>query len=180
MRLWLTAQQPGRLLRFDFTGVRAVTLSVAEELGPLLTQAIAQDPALEHRYPAYRFDSPETLYTFAQAFTSFNWSALAVEQRDAIEPTHSVQVVTESGDQVVAVLGQVSEQTRRILSFAEETWRAGKPLTSETLADLDFMKDVKAPARSKRLTELHARRLLAFRENPQNTRERLFTPPWRL
>lgn len=180
MRLWLSEQRPAQLLAFDFTGVRAVTLSVAEELGPLLAQAIAQDPVLEHRYMAYRFDSAETLYTFAQAFSSFSWASLCIEPRAAVDPVHSAQVIAEAGDDVVAVLGQISEQMKRILAFAEETWAAGKPLTSETVTELDFLKEAKAAARSKRLTELHARRLLAFRENPNNPRERLFTPPWRL
>jgi hypothetical protein len=180
IRLWLPEQLAGRLLVLDFRGVRAVTLSVAEELGPLLMQAIAQNPALEHRYVAYQLDSTDTLYTFAQAFAAFNWAALAIEPKGAIEATPSAFPVAQAGDQIAAILGQLSEQMKRILGLAEQHWRSEKPLTSDSLAKLDFMKEVGAAARSKRLTELHARRLLAFRENPDNPRERLFTPPWRL
>jgi hypothetical protein len=53
-------------------------------------------------------------------------------------------------------------------------------LTSEQLEQLEFLANVSPAARSKRLTELYSRRLLAFSENPRNYKERIFVPPWRL
>jgi hypothetical protein len=47
-------------------------------------------------------------------------------------------------------------------------------LTSENLTELDFLAEV-SPGAQKRLTELYARRLLAFDENPRHPKERLFT-----
>jgi hypothetical protein len=88
--------------------------------------------------------------------------------------------VAEEDGHVVAVLGQLSNQMGQILQLAEHRSRQGRPLTSEQLVELDFLRNVSPPARSKRLSELHARRLLAFEENPENHRERLFMPAWRL
>jgi hypothetical protein len=75
---------------------------------------------------------------------------------------------------------RIRRSVRAILDLAERRFQAGGALTSEDLQELDFMAAVRPAARSKRLTELCARRLLAFRENLQKPRERLFVPAWRL
>lgn len=179
IRRWLGDQPPLRALFIDFREVRAVTASVAEELGPLLMQAVQQSPALEHRYPILGLDNPEHAYTFALAFASANWTGLATVAAP-VEPAAAITVVAERDGTAIVVLGQLSRQMEQILRLADRHAQADQSLTSETLADLDFLADVSPAARSKRLTELYARRLLAFRENPRNPKERLFTPAWRL
>jgi hypothetical protein len=179
IRQWMSIQPSFTKLVLDFAGVRAVTASVAEETGPLLMQAVQQTPGLEHKYPVYCFDRAEHAYTFAVAFSNLNWTGLAVVQ-EAIEPASSVMTVARDGDAQIVVLGQLSRQMERILALASDSASAGKDLTSEDLLQLDFLSGVTPAARSKRLTELYARRLLAFRENLSNPKERLFKPAWAL
>jgi hypothetical protein len=179
IRHWLGEQPAMQPLRLDFLSVRAVTLSVAEELGPVLMQIVQQSDALEHRYPVYALNTPEPAYTFARAFANANWTGLAALPKET-RLADSVLTVAEDKEVVWAVIGDISRQMAAILALAERRHQAGQSLTSEDLQELDFMAAVRPAARSKRLTELYARRLLAFRENPQKPRERLFTPAWRL
>ncbi len=179
VRAWLQEQPPLRPLYLDFAGVRAVSLSVAEELGPQLMQSVSQSPALEHRYPVYIIDNPEHAYTFGQAFTIASWSGLAVLPGH-VESTPSIHRVAEQSQRVVVVLGQVTKQMEQILALADQRAAEGGFLTSDGLTDLDFLSSVSPGARSKRLTDLYSRRLLAFRENPRNPKERLFVPVWSL
>lgn len=179
LQQWLPTQPPLRPLYIDFTGVRAVTMSVAEELGPLLMQAVQQLPMLDQRYPVLGLYNPEHAYTFALAFANFNWTGLGVVQAP-IERAPSIFTVAEQDSQVVVILGQLTRQMEEILVYADRQAQAGQPVTSDDLAQLDFLAHVSPGARSKRLTELYARRLLGFRENPRNPKERLFTPTWRL
>src|SRR5205823_7919426 len=79
-----------------------------------------------------------------------------------------------------AILGDLTPTTAQILTLADSLAHQGKPLTSEHLNELEFLSIRGAPARSKRLTDLYARRLLAYRRNPREMKERLFTPVWRL
>ena len=181
MKHWLAAQPPRMLLSLDFEGIRAVTLSVAEEVGPILMQEVAQRNAFEQRYPAFHLRSPEPAYTFARAFTNLGMTSIGIVN-GPIEPTTSMVAVADNEDKcgTVVVLGQLSNTMEQILNFVDSRAQIGKPVTSEDLIDLDFLASVSAAARSKRLTELYIRRLLAFEENPRNPRERLFTPAWRL
>ena len=180
MRRWLGEQPPQQPLHLDFTGIRAVTLSVAEEVGPLLMQTVGQNPALEQRYPVYHLRSPEPTYTFARAFANLSGAAVAIVEGPP-EPAASITTMEElDNDCTIVVLGQISAQMEQILRLADKRSLASERLTSENLTELDFLTNVSAAARSKRLTELYARRLLAFEENPRNPRERLFIPVWRL
>ncbi|HSH81900.1 MAG TPA: hypothetical protein VLA19_25520 [Herpetosiphonaceae bacterium] len=179
IRHWLVEQPANCLFCIDFLGITAITLSVAEELGPLLLQTIQQTPSLEHHYPIYRLNAPEPAYTIAGVCANFGQSCLAWLPK-AAELFPSAFVVADEGDQVVAVLGQLTAQMGQILRYAERQAQQRLPLTSEQLTALDFLRSVSPAARSKRLSELHTRRLLAFRENPANYKERLFIPAWRL
>jgi hypothetical protein len=179
IRRWLAEQPPMRRLCLDFLSVRAITLSVAEEVGPVLMQVVQQSDALEHRYPVYALNTLEPAYTFARAFANANWTGLVAVPKPA---QLSGSILTVAADKAVlwVVIGDISSQMAAILALAEQRFRAGKSMTSEDLKELDFMAGVGPAARSKRLTELYSRRLLAFRENPQKPRERLFIPAWRL
>jgi hypothetical protein len=180
IRRWLADQPPLRQLCLDFSGIRAVTLSVAEEVGPLLMQTVAQNPAMEQRYPTFRLKSPEPAYTFARSFTNLSWAAVGIVE-GAVESTTSITTVFGlNANLALVILGQLSKQMEQILLLADKLALDGVPLTSDGLAELDFLTNVSPAARSKRLTELYSRRLLAFEENPLNPRERLFIPPWRL
>jgi hypothetical protein len=176
---WLAEQPPRSALFIDFGGVRAITMSVAEEVGPLLMQSVHQNSILDQRYPVYIVGGPEPAYTLHRAFESDSWAALGIVLPSP-ESFPSLVTLERSDSKATVVLGQLSKQMEEILRFADERWRAGEPLTSENLSSLEFLGDVSAAARSKRLTELYARRLVAYRENPRNPRERLFTPAWRL
>ncbi|MBA2277304.1 MAG: hypothetical protein H0W06_06030 [Chloroflexia bacterium] len=180
MRQWLADQPPLRGLCLDFSGVRAVTLSVAEEVGPLLMQTVAQDPALEQRYPTFHLRSPEPAYTFARAFANHSWAAVGTIEGsvDSMAATTPMATLDDCG--AVVILGQLTKQMEQILRFAELRAHSNAALTSEDLIELDFLAEVSPAARSKRLTELYVRRLLGFEENPRNPKERLFTATWRL
>lgn len=181
MRQWLSEQPPQKLLLLDFSGIRAITLSVAEEIGPLLMQDVAQRNSLEQRYPAFRVKSPEPAYTLARAFANLGLTAVGIVD-GAVEPTNSMTTIIEDGNECasIVILGQISKQMEQIVRFADAREQMDAQLTSDDLVDLDFLEGVSPAARSKRLTELYSRRLLAFVENPRNPRERLFTPAWRL
>ena len=179
IRRWASDQPRLEQLYLDFSGVRAVTISVAEELGPLLMQAVSQNPFLEQRYPIFVLYNPEHAYTFAVAFANFSWTGLAVLET-TLEPGSPILTVVDRKPKTVVVMGQLTAQMEQILSLARASADKDMWITSDDLGKLSFMTDVSAAARSKRLTELYNRRLLAFRENPRNPRERLFTPTWRL
>jgi hypothetical protein len=179
IRRWLSEQPRWQLCHLDFNGIRAITSSVAEEVGPLLLKAMEQLPTLEHKYPIYWLKSPEPAYTVARAFANFNLNCLAL----LTGPTESTDfgfIVAKEDSITIGILGQLTKQMEQILLFADQQTAKGKCLTSEGLANLKFLTDVKPAARSKRLTELYSRRLLAFRENPSNPKERIFIPAWRL
>lgn len=181
MRSWLSEQPVQRLLCLDFARVRAVTLSVAEEVGPQLMRDVAQRNSLEQRYPAYRVKSPEPAYTFARAFSNLGLAAVGIVE-GTVESTTSITTIVQNWNEYssVVILGQITRQTELIIRFADARAQECAPLTSEDLTSLDFLADVSPAARSKRLTELYTRRILAFVENPRNPKERLFTPAWRL
>lgn len=179
IRRWLSEQPASKPLIISLAGIRAVTLSVAEEIGPMLMQSVSQDSSLDHRYPMLEIGSPEPAYTFGRAFSNAYWTCLAIIEGN-VEPEQTALRLRQSDGRAISVLGQLSNQMEQILTFADQRAEVGESLTSDDLAGLDFLSDVSPAARSKRLTELHARRLLAFRENPRNPKERLFTPAWRL
>lgn len=176
---WISECPDRVLLQIDFSGVRAVNLSVAEELGPALMQTISADNSLAHKYPVFTIESPEPLYTFARAFANSNWNGLALLNA-RVEPTQLFFPISECDAKTFVVLGPLSDQMKSILVFAEKRAKALSPITSDTLKELSFLSSTKLAARSKRLTELHTRRLLAFKENPDNPKERLFKPTWSL
>jgi hypothetical protein len=179
IRRWLQEQPQFQLLCVDFSGVRGVSLSVAEELGPLVMKDFEQAPSLEHRYPIYRMSCPEPAYTFARAFVAFNSAGLGLVDSPAESMAFAFPVAQWGSDDVI-VLGQLSKQMEEILRFIDRKADGGKQVKSDDLKKLDFLADVSAAARSKRMTELYTRRLVAFRDNPRNPKERLFFPPWRL
>jgi hypothetical protein len=176
---WLANQPPQEQLFLDFSGIVASNASVTEQLGPLLMQNVQQSPGLEHRYPVYRLDNAELTYNFASAFANASATALALV-RPPVQAHPLIRAVHQQGPLAYAVLGQLSRQMVEILLLADRRTCDSEPLTSESLSQLDFLTDVSAPARSKRLTELYSRRLLAYDENPRNPKERLFMPVWRL
>jgi hypothetical protein len=179
IRNWLIDQPDRKMLPIDFTGVRAMNLSVAEELGPTLMQTINNDVSFSHKYPVFIIAAPEPLYTFARSFAQLNWNGLA-RVRNLTEATAFASPILSRGAETFVVLGLLSDQMMRILALAEKRAQQGLPLTSETLQELSFLTGTQLSARSKRLTELYARRLLAFVDNPEKPKERLFSPVWRM
>ncbi|MGI8554550.1 MAG: hypothetical protein ACR2PL_27730 [Dehalococcoidia bacterium] len=179
IRDWLVGCPSHQPLILDFQEVRAVTASVSEELGPLLMQTVEKTPALEHRYPILGLWEPEHAYTFAMAFTNSGGAGLAILNKP-VDQGPSLLEISQSGPDRFVVLGQLSGQMVQILKLADEYAKRGQWLTSEALEELSFLASVSPAARSKRLTELYARRLLAYRENPHNPKSRWFRPPWRL
>lgn len=179
IRHWLIEQPDRKMLSIDFTGVRAMNLSVAEELGPTLMQTINNDVSFAHKYPVFMIDAPEPLYTYARAFSQLNWNGLA-RVRNLTEATAFASPIFVRGTDTFVILGMLSDQMMRILDLAEKRAQQGLPVTSETLQELRFLTGTQLSARSKRLTELYARRLLAFVDNPEKPKERLFRPVWRM
>ncbi len=179
IRDWLADQPDRAKLYIDFSGIRAINLSVAEELGPSLMQTLNTDLGLAHKYPVFIIDAPEPLYTLARAFAHSNWNGLAV-LRSRVDATPLAFPVFTRGEETFVILGLLSDQMKRILELAETRARQHGPLTSETLQELSFLSTTQLSARSKRLTELYARRLLTFVENPEKPKERLFSPVWRI
>lgn len=179
IRDWLAEKAPMQLLCIDFTNVQAITLSVAEELGPILLQSVQLNPSLEHRYPIYKVKNPEPLYTFARAFANFNLAGLAIAN-DRVDRDAYVYPVDIYGSDHIVMMGQRTKQMEQILELACRRKHENKELTSENLAELEFLAEVSPAARSKRLTDLYTRRLLAFYENPLKSKERLFIPAWSL
>lgn len=176
---WMSICSPRRLLCIDFQGIRVVTMSVAEELGPALMARVQQMATLDHRFPVFALQSPEPIYTFGRAFGAAGMTALAITELSTEDSTISRLLSSEDSCSVV-VLGQLTSQMEAILRFADDQTRMDRPISSDDLHRLDFMAEVSAAARSKRLTELYTRRLLSWEENPRNPKERLFVPAWRL
>jgi len=174
---WLHQQPTHEILVLDFLGVRAVTASFAMEAGPVLMQILARIPALDQRYPFYKLDNPEHIYTFALVFSTMQWAGLAM-LGPQIEHSPMITPLIEDKVSTIAVLGTLTAQRERILLFADQLAMKRKYLTSEQLTALDFQITVTPAARSKRLTELYERRLLGFLG--KQGRERLFMPAWRL
>jgi hypothetical protein len=177
MRHWLGQQPSNKLSTFDFRGVRAITSSFAEEIGPLFMQMVARDATLQQRYPVYQIDHFEHAYTLGLVFAAMNWTGLAFLHQEAERSSTLVPLDTLNPYSVV-VLGSLSLQMEQILQFAHKRAIEGAFLTSEMLSDLPFLKTVSIGARSKRLTELYERRLLALIETRGH--ERRFIPTWKL
>lgn len=178
IREWLFVQPAHRLLTLDFEGARAVTASLALELGPVLMQILGRLPALEHRYPIYRLHEREHAGTFALALASMNWTSLALV-KGPIERSPAVIPLATLGDEAVVALGTLSPQMEQILLFVEQRYQQSQQTTADSLTALDFLRGVSASARGQRLSELYARRLLSY-VAADKPRARLFTPAWRL
>jgi hypothetical protein len=69
---WLPLQLANRPVWLDFRGVRAINLSVAEELEPILMKHVAEQAVLGHHYPVYRGLQPNVAYTIHKA-SSWQW-----------------------------------------------------------------------------------------------------------
>jgi hypothetical protein len=177
MRQWLGQQPPNKLLVFDFREVRAITASFAEEVGPLFMQMVARDTTLQQRYPVYQVDHFEHAYTLGLVFAAMNWTGLALLEQEVEQSPAFVPIDTQASRSVV-ILGSLSPQMEQILRFAHQRATEKAFLTSDMLSDLPFLKTVSVGARSKRLTELHERRLLALLE--MRGHERRFIPTWKL
>lgn len=177
IRRWLSQQPVNELLPLDFQGVRALTASFAIEVGPLLMQMVARDASLHQRYPIYKLDQPEHIYTFALVFSAMNWTALGLLDPPVERSSSLVPLGTLNGSTIVA-MGSLTEQMEHILLRANEEAEEGYFFTSETLADIAFLRKVSAGARSKRLTDLYERRLLGLLEKRGHVRH--FAPTWKL
>jgi hypothetical protein len=177
MRHWLSLQSANELLYFDYRGVRAITVPYAVEAGPMLMQTVARDDSLRQRHPAYQIDNLEHAHTFALVFAFMNWSALALLEQP-VERSSTIVPLDTLDSSTVAVLGTLTTQMEEILLLANRRRMRGEFLTSEMLSELPFLEAVSATARSKRLTELYERRLLALLG--KDGRERRFIPTWRL
>ena len=179
MRKWLREQPTHQPLYLDFTGIHTLSGSVAEEVGSLVMEAVLQSSVLEHRYPIFYLDNADNADTLGLSFENRNLNALGLVATP-IERTKVLIPIAELGTDRIVVLGPLSKQNEQIMIFAEQKAQQNKQLTSEQLEELEFLANVSPAARSKRLTELYSRRLLAFSENPCNYKERIFVPPWRL
>jgi len=177
MRSWLSLQPANELLYIDYRAVRAITVSYALEAGPMLMQTVARDASLRQRHPVYQIDNREHAHTFALVFAFMNWSALVLLEQP-MERSSTIVPLGTLDSSTVAVLGTLTTQMEEILLEANRRRMRGEFLTSEMLSELPFLEEVSATARSKRLTELYERRLLALLG--KNGRERQFIPTWRL
>jgi hypothetical protein len=179
IRRWLRSQPAYQPLYIDFVGIQTMNGSVAQEVGPFVMEAVAQSSVFEHRYPIFSFDNVDIADTLALTLAQLNVNALGrIKVQDVSSPV--MTPISHFEHALIVVLGIFTQQNRQILELAVEQAEKGKALTSDQLGRLDFLAHVSAAARSKRLTELYTRRLLAFRENPQNYKKRIFLPPWLL
>lgn len=179
MRRWLREQPTHQPLYLDFTGIHTLSGSVAEEVGALVMETVSQSSVLEHRYPIFYLDNPDNADTLGLSFENRNLNALGLITSPS-ERTKVIIPIAKYGAEHIVVLGPLSKQNEQIMILAEQQAQQSKQLTSEQLEGLEFLANVSPAARSKRLTELYSRRLLAFSENPRNYKERIFVPPWRL
>src|SRR2546421_12260243 len=63
MKRWLREQPTHQPLYLDFTGIRTLSGSVAEEIGPLVIETVLQSSVLEHRYPIFYLDNADNTDT---------------------------------------------------------------------------------------------------------------------
>lgn len=183
LREWLPLQPPGKPVWLDFRGVRAINLSVAEELGPILMKHVAEQALLRHHYPVYRGLQHNVAYTMHKAFLEMKWSALACLQEKDIEEGIVGTPLDRSGNFTIVVLGMLTTGQLKILQYVDHRYVERKARTSSNdLMQLDVTAEgrVGDAARSKRLTELYQRRLLSYEDNPNKRSERLFAPVWRM
>jgi hypothetical protein len=179
IRKWIREQPERQPLLLDLSGVQTMNGSVALEIGPLTMEVITNSTPYEQHYPIFGLADADLADSLALIFEGRGMQALGVV-RGAITATRVVTPIAQEGEDTMVVLGALTTQNEQILKLAREKADLGSALTSDQLESLDFLAHVSAAARSKRLTELYARRLLAFRENPSNPKERLFYPPWKL
>src|SRR5258708_38137070 len=78
MRRWLREQPTHQPLYLDFTGIRTLSGSVAEEVGPLVMEAVFQSSMLEHRYPIFYLDNADNADTLGLSFENRNLNALGL------------------------------------------------------------------------------------------------------
>ncbi|MDP2860001.1 MAG: hypothetical protein Q8P50_18840 [Bacillota bacterium] len=179
---WLPAQPIDTIVWLDFDGTRAMNLSVAEELGPLLMKATATRPNLERRYPIYRGLEGDVGYTLHRAFQSLSWSAPALfPGEEDLDPALGSYVLARTDEGIVVALGALTPSQAAILRYIDERFqRDGSTTSSSDLAGLGVLGEVKLAARSKRLSELRARGFLALDPELEGRGERHLLPVWRL
>lgn len=183
LREWLPVQPPDRPVWLDFRGVRAINLSVAEELGPMLMKHIADQAVLGHHYPVYRGLQHDVAHTMHKAFLEMKWATLAYLDDEEIAEGIVGTRLDRIGNHTIVVLGMLTTGQLRILQFINQRYaEKGEKTASSDLMHLDIMAEerVTDSARSKRLTELYQRRLLYYEDNPHKRSERLFAPVWRI
>jgi hypothetical protein len=183
LREWLPLQPPGRSVWLDFRGVRAINLSVAEELGPMLMKHITEQAVLGHHYPVYRGLQHDVAHTMHKAFLEMKWATLAYLDEAEIAEGMVGTRLDRIGNHTIVVLGMLTTGQLRILQFINQRYAEnGEKTSSSDLMHLDIMAEerVTDSARSKRLTELYQRRLLCYEDNPHKRSERLFAPVWRI
>lgn len=179
---WLPAQPVDTIVWLDFDGTRAMNLSVAEELGPLLMKAAATRPNLERRYPVYRGLRGDVGYTLHRAFQSLSWSAPALfPGEEDLDPALGSHVLARACEGIAVALGALTPSQAAILRYIDERFQQdGSTTSSSDLAGLGVLGEVKVAARSKRLSELRARGLLALDPESEGRGERRLIPVWRL
>lgn len=180
LHTWLPQQSPNKVLGIDFAGVRAINLSVAEELGPLLMKSVADQPGLAFHFPVYVGLQHNVAYTVDRAFREMKWAVLAFFSKEETQEGLVGAPVAVIGQFTVTALGMLSHGQQKIIEYIERQHAEGIETSSANLAKLELMAEVTASARSKRLTELYQQRLLCYVENPSKRAERLFAPVWRL
>jgi hypothetical protein len=180
---WLPLQPTEKPVWLDFRGVRAINLSVAEELGPILMKHVAEQAVLGHHYPVYRGLQHNVAYTMHKAFLEMKWATLACLDEQEIEEGVVGTRLDRVGGYTVVVLGMLTTGQLKILQYVDRRYLDEKQKTSSNnLMQLDITAEERVgdAARSKRLTELYQRRLLHYEDNPDKRSERLFAPVWRL
>ena len=108
LREWLPVQPPDRPVWLDFRGVRAINLSVAEELGPMLMKHIADQAVLGHHYPVYRGLQHDVAHTMHKAFLEMKWAALAYLDDEEIAEGIVGTRLDRIGNHTIVVLGMLT------------------------------------------------------------------------
>jgi len=111
------------------------------------------------------------------------WATLACLDEQEIEEGVVGTRLDRIGEYTVVVLGMLTTGQLKILQYVDRRYVEEKQKTSSNdLMQLDITAEERVgdAARSKRLTELHQRRLLHYEDNPNKRSERLFAPLWRL
>ena len=179
MLQWSATCPPARLACIDLHGIAFLGLLAAQIIDPQFLRQLTGPHALNGGALAYRM-APRLLAQMAAACDSLDTRPLAIVDPRPTPPQRHVTPLgqLDAGREVV-LLGRCTSATAAILRLADERHAAGTPLTSADLETLPGIGERTPAARSKRLTDLAAARLLG--EGPSApSRYRTFIPAWRL